>query len=277
MNILSAETTAEQKHQKNLERLRALRPIDDDFMRCMFQDNLPLVQYVLRVITGISDLIVIRCETQKDFKRLGGARSVCLDVYAQDSADRIYDIEIQKAEEDADPRRPRYHMSVSDVEHLDAGRAFSELPETFIIFIMETDYFSAGKAVYPIERVNLATGQIFHDGGHILYVNEKFRDDSEIGKLMHDFCCARADEMKLNIMAERARYLKENPKGVRQMCKILEEMCEESRQEGKADGLQEAAEKTVLRMMKIGGFSIENMAAISGMPLEDVRKIMQRA
>ena len=43
--------TAEQKRQKDLERLHSLRPMDDDFMRCLFKDNIPLAEMVLRIIT----------------------------------------------------------------------------------------------------------------------------------------------------------------------------------------------------------------------------------
>ena len=81
-----ALTLAEQKHQEDLMRLRSLRPMDDDFMRCLFKDNIPLVQMVLRIRTGKPDLIITEFQTQKDMKRLGGARSVCLDAYGTDSA-----------------------------------------------------------------------------------------------------------------------------------------------------------------------------------------------
>jgi ATP/maltotriose-dependent transcriptional regulator MalT len=41
---------------------------------------------------------------------------------------------------------------------------------------------------------------------------------------MHDFNCTDAADMNYNIMAERTRYLKENQKGVNEMCKAMEEM-----------------------------------------------------
>ncbi len=46
----------EREHQQDLQRIRGLRPIDDDFMRGMFKKNLPLAQFVLRIITGKADL-----------------------------------------------------------------------------------------------------------------------------------------------------------------------------------------------------------------------------
>ena len=37
----------ERERQEDLQRLRGLRPIDDDFMRCLFRENIPLTQHVL--------------------------------------------------------------------------------------------------------------------------------------------------------------------------------------------------------------------------------------
>ena len=112
----------EQQHQEDLQRLRGLRPIDDDFMRCLFKDNIPLAEFVLRIITDKTDLIITDCETQKDMKRLAGARSICLDAYGVDSMGKKYDLEIQRADKGADPHRARYHSSVLDIENLDAGQ-----------------------------------------------------------------------------------------------------------------------------------------------------------
>ena len=77
-------TVTEQQYQEDLQRLRGLRPIDDDFMRCLFKDNIPLAEFVLRIITDKPDLIITDCETQKDMKRLAGGRSICLDAYGKD-------------------------------------------------------------------------------------------------------------------------------------------------------------------------------------------------
>ncbi len=93
------------QQQKDLQRLEQLRPIDDDFMRCLFKDNIPLAELVLRILTGKQDLMITACETQKDMKRLAGARSVCLDAYGVDSDRKKYDLEIQRADKGAEPHR----------------------------------------------------------------------------------------------------------------------------------------------------------------------------
>ena len=258
MGVLMA---TERKRQEDLQRLRDLRPIDDDFMRCLFKDNIPLAEFVLRIITDKQDLIITDCETQKDMKRLAGAHSICLDAYGTDADGKRYDLEIQRQEKGADPHRARYHSSVMDVENLRSGQEFRELPDTYTIFITEKDFYGKGMPIYPIERINLATDKPFEDGEHILYVNGQYRGDSDIGKLMHDFNCSSADDMNFELMAERTRYLKENPKGVDEMCKVMEDMRNES--------LKEVAK----RMLSDGMLTLEKISEYVGLPLEEVNKL----
>ena len=101
----------ERRHQEDLERLRGFRPIDDTFMRGLFKENIPLAELVLRIITGKPDLVLLKCETQADMKRVTGARSVCLDAYATDSTGKKYDIEVQRSDNGADPHRARVDLA----------------------------------------------------------------------------------------------------------------------------------------------------------------------
>lgn len=216
------------EHQEDLQRLRGFRPIDDDFMRGLFKDNLPLAQMVLRIITGKDDLTLTSCETQADMKRVTGARSICLDAYGTDTTGKKYDIEIQRADHGANPHRARYHSSVMDVENLRKGQDFTCLPDTYIVFITEKDFYEKGEPIYKIQNINVTTGEPFDDGAHILYVNGEYRGNSDIGKLMHDFNCTDADDMNFELLASRTKYLKEDPKGVSEMCKAMEDMRNES-------------------------------------------------
>lgn len=268
MNWSDAEKK-EKRHQEDLDRLRSFRPMDDTFMRGLFKENLPLAELVLRIITGKPDLILTKCETQADMKRVTGARSICLDAYATDSAGKKYDIEVQRADNGADPHRARYHSSVMDVENLDEKQDYKELPDTYVIFITENDYYKAGEPVYVIQNMNLTLGQPFGDGAHILYVNGQYRGDSDIGRLMHDFNCTKAEDMNFELMAERTRYLKENPKGVGAMCKVMEELRVESFTEGREEGRVEQAKATALKMSQ-KGMSIDEISELVGFSIKTV-------
>ena len=221
------ELQKQRDHEADLQRLRGFRPIDDTFMRCIYQDNIPLAEMTLRIITGINDLVLTKGETQKDFKRLLGARSICLDYHGVDKEGRQYDLEVQKADSGARPERARYHSAAMDIEALNANQLFEELPETYTIFVTENDIYGFGDGIYPIERVIVTHEQLFNDRAHILYVNGAYRGNDPLGDLMHDFCCNDPDDMKNAMLAEASRYYKENPKGVEIMCKVIEEMREE--------------------------------------------------
>ena len=71
---------------------------------------------------------------------------------------------------------------------------------------------------------------------HILYVNGQYKGEDDLGKLMHDFLCSDPDDMHFDILAERSRYFKENPKGVSEMCKAMEDMRNEALERGRIEG-----------------------------------------
>lgn len=94
-----------------------------------------------------------------------------------------------------------------DIENLNAKQKFSELPDTYTIFITEKDFYGEGESVYIVERMNLTTGNSFEDGEHILYVNGEYSGESDTGKLMYNLECTDVDDMNFDLMAEQTRYL----------------------------------------------------------------------
>ena len=63
-------------------------------------------------------------------------------------------MKIQREDKGANPHRARYHSSVLDVENLDAGQDFDQLPDTYAIFITEKDFYGKGEPIYFIQRMN---------------------------------------------------------------------------------------------------------------------------
>ena len=91
----------ERERQEDLAKLRGLRPMDDDFMRCIFKDNIPLAELVLRILLREPTLTVEKVETQRDNKRLVGGRSIFFDVYVGDQQRRKENVEIQRSDKGA--------------------------------------------------------------------------------------------------------------------------------------------------------------------------------
>ena len=93
---------------------------------------------------------------------------------------------------------------------------------------------------------------------------------TELGKLMHDFFCTDPDDMHYKELADKVRYFKEDEKGVATMCKVMEDM--------RNDSKWEQIVASVLRWLAMG-LSHEQIAKGEGITLEQVQEIagMKRA
>ena len=124
---------------------------------------------------------------------------------------------------------------------LNPGDLFDNLLETYVIFITKNDVLGYNQPISHIQRRIKETEDIFQDGQHILYVNSKKQDDTELGRLMHDLHCKEADKMYSNVLSARVQQLKETTEGVDQMCQELEEIYNEGEQSGELKKARETA------------------------------------
>ena len=257
------ELDFDRKHEEDLQRLRGLRLLDDDFMQKVFEDK-ACTEFLLQIILNRTDLKVLRVNGQQDIKNLQG-RSVRLDILAAvDANNRVYNIEIQRSDKGAGVKRARYNSSLIDANVTEPGEKYENLCESYVIFITENDIMKAGLPIYHIDRTVKETGELFGDESHIIYVNSQIKDESALGMLMHDFSCTDAKDMKYKILADRVRYFKEDEKGVATMCKAMEEMRKEE--------LIEVAE----RLLKLKKLSYEEIAEIAKLTVEEVKALDEK-
>ena len=217
-----AEVEFAQHHEEDLQRLRGFRLLDDDFMAKVFEDK-ACAELLLRIILKKNDLVVNEVYGQLALKNLQG-RSARLDVFATDSTGKVYNIEVQRSDRGAVAKRARYNAALIDANITEPGDEYQALNECYVIFITENDVIGEGLPIYHAERMVLETGEPFGDEQHILYVNAQIKDETELGKLMHDMWCVEAEDMYYGILADRVRYFKENKEGVATMCRAMEEM-----------------------------------------------------
>ena len=254
----------DRKHQEDLERIKNFRLLDDDFFTKCFEGDTECIELVLKIVLNKSELKVVGVRTQVFVENIKN-RSVRLDVLATDSEGRKFNAEIQRANKGAGKRRARYNSSMMDANLLNKGEDFDSLPETFVVFITENDVIGKGKALYHVGRCFLDSGEIFDDGSHIIYVNGSYRDETPIGKLMHDFSCKNPSEMYYGVLAERTRFFKESKEGIAVMCKAMEDMRDQAYKEGRIS--------MVIQMLKAGKYDLKDIAALSGMSVEELEKL----
>lgn len=259
------ELDFERKHEEDLQRLRGLRLIDDDFMAAVFEER-ACAEFLLQIILKRDDLTVKEVHGQYSIKNLQG-RSVRLDILAVDRENRAYNIEVQRSDRGASEKRARYNSSLLDANLTDAGDDYDALNETYVIFITENDVLKAGLPIYHVDRTIQETGTFFNDQAHIVYVNSQIKDETALGKLMHDFFCTNSKDMNYSILAQRVRYFKEDTKGVAAMCRAMEKMRDETE--------HETSVKHALAMLA-DGVPCEKVAKYTDLSIEEVRALAEK-
>ena len=265
----------EKKHQEDLQRLRGFRLLDDDFMTKVFED-ISCAELLLRIILNDEGIRVLEAHSQRGIKNLQG-RSVKLDILAVDSHNRVFNVEVQRSDRGAGAKRARYNSALIDANVTEPGDQYEDLNETFVIFITENDVMKAGLPIYHIDRVVRETGKLFEDEEHIIYVNSQIKDETKLGRLMHDFSCTDAKDMYNKVLADRVRYFKEDERGVEIMCREMEIMRNQAHEEGIEKGrIMQLIKQVYVKMQKFSSAEeVANDLVEQDVPL--IQKIMNVA
>ena len=265
----------EKKHQEDLQRLRGFRLLDDDFMTKVFED-ISCAELLLRIILNDEGIRVLEAHSQRGIKNLQG-RSVKLDILAVDSHNRVFNVEVQRSDRGAGAKRARYNSALIDANVTEPVDQYEDLNETFVIFITENDVMKAGLPIYHIDWVVRETGKLFEDEEHIIYVNSQIKDETKLGRLMHDFSCTDAKDMYNKVLADRVRYFKEDERGVEIMCREMEIMRNQAHEEGIEKGrIMQLIKQVCVKMQKFSSAEeVANDIVEQDVPL--IQKIMNVA
>lgn len=94
-------------------------------------------------------------------------------------------------------------------------------------------------------------------------MNSRRQEDTELGRLMRDFHCKRAEDMYSTVLSERVRELKETQEGVDIMCREMEKIYSE--------GENQAKREMALSLSKMG-LSVEKIAEAARVSVKQVQE-----
>ena len=119
--------------------------IRDNFMfaAVMMQDD--NCKHFLEMLLGI-EIREVKLSYEKCIIYNPEYKGVRLDVYAADEKNTRYDIEMQIASQQLG-KRARYYHSQMDMELLETGHEYKELPKTYVIFVCDFDPFELGEVL----------------------------------------------------------------------------------------------------------------------------------
>ena len=132
------------------------KPVDqlvyaDDFMFGAVMSDPKICKGVLELLLQVKIDHIEYPELQKSINPFYTQKGVRLDVYVADS-NRVFDVECQSYKAESIGKRARYYQSMLDIGSLARGASYSDLKESYVIFICLSDPFEAGIPVYTFER-----------------------------------------------------------------------------------------------------------------------------
>ncbi len=281
------EKTQKQKHWKEefgevYDRILSMTLMNNALMTKVFEDQ-KCVELILQIIMSRKDIHVIHSQVQQQITNLQG-RSVILDILASDLYGNTFNVEIQKTDTGAMPERARYHSALLDANLLEPGDTFEMIQNSYVIFITENDVIGSNLPIYHMERVILENGKLLNDGSHIIYVNGKIIDETELGKLMHDFQCTDYEEMRYDVLKDRVRYFKNEREGIISMKEIVEDWEFELFKRGKKEGIEQGIEqgierknKSIVRKMKEKNYSEEQISELLEISINQVKEYLEES
>lgn len=259
-----AETRMERLRYR-VEEARSFNLLSDTFMSVALRDQ-AAAQEVIRIFTGIPDLKIVSLNTQVRLPRMVSHDAI-LDVVAEDSSGKIYNIEVQRADNLDHAKRVRYYGAMLDTACLEKGAGYEELPEVYVIYLSERDLWKAGKTVYTVEKKLSGTEIPYSDGMHIIFANAEANDGTEIARTMQYFKVSDPMDQSHGALSKRVHYLKCEEGGRQEMCEISEKIYNEGVAEGRIEGRNE------------GRLEIQKETAITlaerGMSISDIAEIIK--
>ena len=239
-----------------LQGVEKLTLFHDTFMKVVLND-IEVCQYVIRILMDDPTIEIVDVRNQYRLARLTSKDSI-LDILAEDSRGRFYNLEIQRDTTPDHPRRTRLYGAMVDGEYLQKGEDYDAMPEVYVIYISRTDLWKMGRTETPVKKYleGQKEDEQYDDGQHVIYVNAAVDDGSKKAALLHYFKTADPDDMSQGPLSRRVRYLKREEGGLNEMCEYSQRIYnggkEEGRREGKSEG-QHLMKKAMILSMKESG------------------------
>lgn len=209
--------------ERQLEIVRQLRPIDDCFFEVMMEDP-DACEELLQVVLE-NPLLRIKKETVSGQKsiRIIGKRSIRVDAYAEGNEHTVFNIEIQRADNENHVKRVRYNASVITVNRSEPGDLFEQVQELFVIYIADFDVLRNGRTISHAEMTCVETGVALNDGLHEIFVTTVGKDNSKIARLMKEYKNPDMNNPEFPKQSKRVQEMKHDSKEAEKMCKLVED------------------------------------------------------
>lgn len=149
-------------------------PLSNDFMFGEIMSRKEIAKLFLEDLLNAKIARLEYVNKQEMIEDGTGSHGIRLDIYLQDNANTMYDVEIQTTDEHNLERRSRYYQQKIDARTLRKNADYSELPDSYVIFVCTFDYFKRGLAAYKKKSILEDCDLEYDDGSHVIFLNSAF-------------------------------------------------------------------------------------------------------
>lgn len=194
-------------------------------------------------------------------------KGIRLDIYANDENHTHYNVEMQMTPKKELGRRSRYYHSQVDMELLQSGHVYEELPSAYVIFICSFDPFDKQRYCYTFRNQCLEDGKVcLRDGSETLFLSTEGKNTSEVPESLVKFLQFVKADLEDSEKDFKDAYVQELQKSIYQIKRsremgerymVFEEMMRdernEGRKEGRKEGRLEGKREAVLKLLEVFG------------------------
>ena len=264
-----------------------MKPIEeltftDDYMFGYVMRNEEICKGLLERLLKIKIEKLEYPELQKSIAPHYESKGIRLDVYVKDS-NHVFDVEIQNNLDDTLPKRTRYYQSMMDMDLLLKGQDYTELKESFVIFVCKEDFFGEGIPCYSFsnlchEKKTLELGDKTHK---IIFNASGFPQEKDVEKksLLEYIKNKKSTSNFTKMIDQIVEKTKENQvfRGDYMAWGLAEQDAEKrGYKAGVAEGISQGVERTKVETAKNFlhmNLSIEQVAQGTGLSLETVEQL----
>jgi predicted transposase/invertase (TIGR01784 family) len=270
-------------------------PLSDNFMFAQVMRQPDICQLFLEELLGVSIARLEFIGKEQDISDGDDYHGIRLDIYVNDAAQTRYNIEMQNTRQKDLERRIRYYQSGIDRNFLAKGADYSQLPESYIIFVCDFDYYRRGRACYErVWKIKDLEDLPVSDGSHSIILNSRYTE-TNVSPAIKDFLdyirtkddhYPYASDLAKRTVAEVERIRVNKNLEVTYMTWAMskrdarmegrEEGRMEGREEGREEGRVEGALNTIVNFVVRHRISFEEGLQDSGLSEEEFRtKILE--
>lgn len=237
--------------------------LKDAFLFAAAMQDPEICRMVLEIILG-KTIPEVKVHTEHSLLFSSDLRSVRLDVYANDTMEVTYNVEMQNDEKGELPKRSRFYQAEMDAAALKPGSRFKDLKPSYIIFICTFDPFWDGLYRYTFENRCLERDFELGDGTCKIFLNTRGTNDNEVPEILVNFLhyvedssdayVERTTDFQIGKLHNKICNLKKSREweaGYMKFEELLQDSKEEGRQEGLQEGLQKGLQKGQQRLLKL--------------------------